>query len=75
MWDFNSSGINQDYSQVNEPNSFRIGNVVRDNNYGLVNVSWHEKDIMKTTIEFVAHGLNQKRYERVSLVLGDLQIQ
>ncbi|MFT6738074.1 MAG: alkaline phosphatase D [Kangiellaceae bacterium] len=75
MWDFTSSGINQDYSQVNEPNSFRIGNVVRDNNYGLVNVSWHEKDIMKTTIEFVAHGLNQKRYERVSLVLGDLQIQ
>lgn len=73
IWDFTSSGITQSYSAVNEDNDFRVGKVVRDTNYGVVSVRWHDKDILKSTIELEAFGLQQRPLERVSIVLGDLQ--
>lgn len=73
MWDFTSSGITQDYSVVKEANDFRVGKVVRDTNYGVVSVRWHESDIMKSTISLEAFSLQQRPLEKVTIVLGDLQ--
>lgn len=73
MWDFTSSGITQDYSVVEEANDFRVGKVVRDTNYGVVSVRWHESDIMKSTISLEAFSLQQRPLEKVTIVLGDLQ--
>lgn len=75
IWDFTSSGINQSYYEVSEQNDFRVGKVVRDTNYGVVSVRWHENDIMKSSIELAAFGLNQKPLEKVSFELGELQLQ
>jgi alkaline phosphatase D len=74
MWDFTSSGLNQAYSPVNEQNTFRVGKVVRDTNYGVVSVRWNKEDLMKSTIELAAFGLHQKPLEKVSFVLGELQL-
>ena len=74
IWDFTSSGITQSYGVVNEENDFRVGKVVRDTNYGVISVRWHDSDIMKSTIELAAFGLQQKPLEKVSIVLGDLQL-
>jgi len=44
MWDFTSSGMNQGPGSVNEPNRFRVGPVIRDTNYGLIEIDWDAAD-------------------------------
>lgn len=74
IWDFTSSGLNQDYSMVDEQNDFRIGKVVRETNYGMVSVRWDESNIMQSTIELAAFGVDQKPLEKVTLTLSELQL-
>jgi alkaline phosphatase D len=74
MWDFTSSGLTQAFSEVNEANSFRQGNVVRDTHYGLVDIHWHQTDLMQSEIVMTAYGLDQKVFETARVRLGELQV-
>ena len=48
MWDFTSSGLNENPRPVREPNRFRVGPVVRDTNYGVVEIDWHADPVTLT---------------------------
>lgn len=74
MWDFTSSGLTQDFYEVNEDNTYRIGQAVRDTNYGIVTINWHQNDIMQSTISLKAYGLNQRLLESVVIPLSELQL-
>jgi alkaline phosphatase D len=40
MWDFTSSGFNWGQREVNDPNRFRVGPVLRMPNFGLLKIDW-----------------------------------
>jgi len=40
IWDFTSSGLNENESAVDEPNRHRVGPVMRRTNFGLIRVDW-----------------------------------
>nr|WP_136251787.1 alkaline phosphatase D family protein [Ningiella ruwaisensis] len=71
MWDFTASGMTQKYSEVNEANSFRVGEVVRDTHYGLVEIDWAE-DIKQSKVTFTAYGLGNKVFDQQSFYLSEL---
>lgn len=44
MWDFTSSGINQKPGNpVGDPNRFRVGPVLRQQNFGLIRIDWDDR--------------------------------
>jgi alkaline phosphatase D len=45
IWDFTSSDIGRDFSEVNEVNAFRQGAVVRDTNFGEVIIKWSKNTL------------------------------
>lgn len=45
MWDFTSSGMNMGESEVNEPNRFRVGPVLRESNFGVIRIDWDRGEI------------------------------
>jgi len=71
IWDFTSSGLTQAYSEVNEANSFRVGKVVRDTNYGMVEIKWAPK-LQDSSVTFTAYGLGNKILEQASFLLDEL---
>lgn len=71
MWDFTASGITQKFFEVNEPNRYRQGTVVRDTHYGLVELQWAEP-LADTQVIMTAYGLDNKVFEQRSFRLGDL---
>lgn len=71
MWDFTASGLTQAYSEVNEINSFRVGNVVRDTHYGIVKIDWASQ-LKESTVTFTAYGLGNKVFDEVSFALSEL---
>ncbi len=73
LWDFTSSGLTQSFREVDEHNSFRQGTVVRDTHYGVVTVNWDRKNMMQTTIELHALGLDQRTLEKKVVSLSSLQ--
>ena len=73
MWDFTASGMTQAYREVNEPNSFRVGKVVRDTHYGLVEIDWAE-DLKESTVTFTALGLENKVFDQASFKLSELSL-
>ncbi len=44
MWDFTSSGLNQDEPHPIQPNRFRRGSVHRAINFGVIDVDWDQTD-------------------------------
>lgn len=73
MWDFTSSGLTQDYSEVSEGNTFRVGKVAKETHYGSVEILWNEADLMTSEIKLSALGLNNKLIHTTSIVLSELQ--
>lgn len=71
MWDFTASGMTQAYREVNEANSFRVGKVVRDTHYGLVEIDWAE-ELDNSTVTFTAYGLGNKVFEQIAFPLSEL---
>ena len=49
IYDVTSSGITQDWDSV-EPNKNRVGEVIRDNNVGLIQINWEEEPELTFTI-------------------------
>lgn len=74
IWDFTSSGLTQAFSEVNEANSFRQGNAIRDTHYGLVDIHWHQTDLMQSEIVMTSYGLDQQIFETARVRLADLQV-
>jgi alkaline phosphatase D len=71
IWDFTSSGMTQAFSEVYEANSFRVGEVVRDTHYGLVEIDWAD-DLKQSKVTFTAYGLGNKVFEQTSFQLSEL---
>ncbi len=58
IYDFTSSGLNweNDPHVVNEPNANRLGEALRQVNYGLVTIEWDDEDPSRTRINLVGRG-------------------
>ena len=69
IYDITSSGITQTWDKP-EPNNNRIGEVVMENNYGVINIDWNNTD---PQLSFLIKDI--KGVERVSLkiFLSELQ--
>jgi alkaline phosphatase D len=74
MWDFTSSGMTQAYRPVSEPNTFRVGEVVRDTHYGIVELKWADK-LEDTEVVFTAYGLGNKVFDQASFKLAELSFK
>lgn len=71
MWDFTSSGMTQRPEPARDPNSFRVGPVLRETNFGVVRITWGPTP--KTTmIAFEALGDRGQLLNRQSVFLSDL---
>lgn len=71
MWDFTASGMTQKFFEVNEPNRYRQGTVVRDTHYGMVELQWAEP-LADTQVIMTAYGLGNNVFEQRSFRLGEL---
>lgn len=72
MWDFTSSGMTEDPGAARDANSWRIGPVTRDLNYGLVRINWGET-AEETEIVFEARGREDRLLTRQSIWLSELR--
>ncbi|MEM9065707.1 MAG: alkaline phosphatase D family protein [Planctomycetota bacterium] len=57
IWDFTSSGLTQPVEPIDDPNSYRRGDVVRDTNYGILRIEWELDD---PWINFEGYGRDGK---------------
>ncbi|MBF7072088.1 alkaline phosphatase family protein [Glaciecola sp. MH2013] len=72
LWDFTSSDIVRDFTEVNEDNSFRQGRVVRDTNFGEVKIEWADK-LADSVITLTARGRDGGVLNQQVVSLKDLQ--
>ena len=72
MWDFTSSGMTERPRTVNDPNSFRVGPVKRETNFGVVRIHWAD-DLQNTKIELHGYGDQGQTLMMHTLFLSDLQ--
>lgn len=71
IYDFTSSGMTQEYREVNEANSFRIGEPVRDTHYAVVDIIWGET-IQESRVVLTALGLDNKVFLQHEVNLSEL---
>ena len=76
MWDFTSSGINQGAGEVRDPNSFRVGPVERQPNFGIVRIQWSSvagnDRPTATAIHLEGYGANAQLLTRQTVWLDEL---
>lgn len=72
MWDFTSSGMTQRPQAIEETNSYRVGPVRRETNFGIVDILWGEGGA-STVIQFTALGDQGQMLTRQSVFLDDLR--
>lgn len=72
MWDFTSSGLNERPRPVGDPNSFRVGPVLRETNFGIINIEWADS-IERTRIHLEGYGDQGQMLTRQTVWLGDLR--
>jgi alkaline phosphatase D len=51
LWDFTSSGLTEVWP-VTPPNSRRIGSVLREQNFGLIELDWTRRDEVGIQVEY-----------------------
>jgi alkaline phosphatase D len=73
IYDFTASGLTQSFREVSEGNSFRVGEVVRDTHYGLVEIKWAQ-ELKNSEVVFTALGLGNKVFDTVSFTLAELSL-
>jgi alkaline phosphatase D len=61
MWDFTSSGLTEVWP-VEPPNSNRVGTIVREQNFGLIEIDWNAAPVAITVT--VRDGMGQPRLEQ-----------
>lgn len=69
MWDFTSSGFNWGKSDVDEPNKYRVGPVLREPNFGVIRIDWESG-----TITLDGLGGEGQDLMTAEIQLSDLQI-
>ncbi|MEM7456622.1 MAG: alkaline phosphatase D family protein [Planctomycetota bacterium] len=72
MWDFTSSGLTQQTEPVEEQNSFRIGPVKRETNYGIIRIEW-AAPVEETAIHLEGLGRGQRLLTRQTIFLSQLK--
>ena len=72
MWDFTSSGMTQRPQAIREANSFRVGPVHRETNFGVIDILWGE-DGSSTVVQFTGLGDQGQMLTRQSVFLDDLR--
>lgn len=75
IYDFTSSGLNWDNKPraISEPNAHRLGDPLRQINYGLIDITWNDADPMDTTIDLIGRGPAGETIMRQRVSLGELQ--
>jgi len=71
IWDFTSSGLNQDARPVDDPNSRRVGPVVRETNFGIIRFEWGGA-ARDTAIHLEGYGDMGQLLTRQTLWLSEL---
>lgn len=71
MWDFTSSGMTQRPGEANDPNRYRVGEVKRETNYGVIEIAWGEKPA-DTVVTFVGYGAEGKVLMKQSVPVAEL---
>lgn len=71
MWDFTSSGMTERPRPVSEPNSYRVGPVLRETNFGVIEIDWTE-DGSDASIDLVGLGDQGQMLTRQTVWLSDL---
>ncbi|MCE2654181.1 MAG: alkaline phosphatase family protein [Planctomycetaceae bacterium] len=74
MWDFTSSGLNERAREVKDPNSKRIGPVLRQTNYGRLRLRWGATP-ESSEVEFTAHGDAGQVLTRQTVFVSDLRVK
>lgn len=69
LYDITSSGITQTWDK-SEPNENRIGEVIMENNYGMIEIDWAQQD---PELKFFIKNGEGKEKVKVSVQLSDLQ--
>jgi alkaline phosphatase D len=72
IWDFTSSDITRQFTPVNEDNTFRQGTVVRDTNFGEVNVEWADT-LLQSKIILTARDREGGILNQQKIQLSELQ--
>ena len=62
FFDITSSGITEDWDSV-EPNKNRIGDVIRDNNFGMISIEWDKSDPELVFHIFDINGIARVEYK------------
>ena len=75
IYDFTSSGLNWDNKPrtVSEPNTHRIGEPLRQVNYGMITINWNDADPDATTIALIGRGPSGETILRHDLTLGEIR--
>jgi alkaline phosphatase D len=71
MWDFTSSGMTERARPVNDPNSRRVGPVMRETNFGVVRIEWGD-GVDDTMVHFEGYGDHGQMLLRQTVWLSDL---
>ena len=71
IWDFTSSGLNEDTKPVDEDNLYRVGPVFRGTNFGLVRIDW---DADPVTITLEGRGAEDQVITRQTVALSELRL-
>jgi len=71
IWDFTSSGLNETARPVKDPNRWRVGEVTRDTNYGVIRIGWNSED---PVIRFEGYSDDREVLMRESVRLSELQL-
>ncbi|MEL6797917.1 MAG: alkaline phosphatase D family protein, partial [Planctomycetota bacterium] len=72
--DFTSSGLNWEDEPhiVDEPNTHRLGDALRQINYGVIDIDWNDDNPTETTITLIGRGPEGESIMRHAVSLGDL---
>lgn len=71
FWDFTSSGLTQKAQPVGDPNSFRVGPVLRETNFGVIRFDWGETP-ERTQISLEGYGDQGQLLNRHTVWLSEL---
>ncbi len=71
LHDVTASGINQDWPSV-EPNRNRVGEVVRDYNFGMIEVDWEAED---PGVELRIHDVSGEARVKAEIRLSELKFE
>lgn len=74
MWDLTSSGMTQASQDVNDPNSRRVGPVIRATNFGVISILWGDSPAT-TQISLATHGDTGQLLTRQSIFLDEMRSQ